>query len=58
VPDTVTLSEGSGSTTLTAFVILPFVERDAKHAKGSFAEVLRSLITSAAKYFRVKTANR
>jgi len=30
-PDTVTLSEGSSDSSLTAFVILPFVERDAKH---------------------------
>jgi hypothetical protein len=47
---------------LTAFVILPFVERDAKHPKGFFLEVLRSLITPAAASkecgFTVKTANR
>lgn len=36
IPETVTLSEGSPGTTLTAFVILPFVERDAKHPKGFF----------------------
>ena len=57
-PDTVTLSEGSSNSDLTAFVILPFVERDAKHPKGFFAEVLRSIITPAAKEFKVKTANR
>lgn len=57
-PGTVTLSEGAANSTLTAFVILPFVERDAKHAKGFFAEVLRSIITPAAKDFKVKTANR
>jgi len=57
-PDTVTLSEGSSNSSLTAFVILPFVERDAKHPKGFFAEVLRSIITPAAKDFKVKTANR
>lgn len=42
IPETVTLSEGSPGTTLTAFVILPFVERDAKHPKGFFQEVLKS----------------
>lgn len=57
-PDTITLSEGVGSSALTAFVILPFVERDPKHPKGFFAEVLRSIITPAAKDFKVKTANR
>lgn len=58
LPDTVTLSEGAAHSDLTAFVILPFVERDAKHPPGFFAEVLRSLITPAAKDFKVKTANR
>lgn len=57
-PDTVTLSEGASNSSLTAFVILPFVERDARHPKGFFAEVLRSIITPAAKDFKVKTANR
>jgi hypothetical protein len=57
-PVTVTLSEGTAGTTLTAFVILPFGEKDAKHPKGFFLEVLRSLITPAAKDFKVKTANR
>ncbi len=57
-PDTVTLSEGASNSSLTAFVILPFVERDTKHPKGFFAEVLRSIITPAAKDFKVKTANR
>jgi len=57
-PDTVTLSEGASKSSLTAFVILPFVERDPKHPKGFFAEVLRSIITPAAKDFKVKTANR
>jgi hypothetical protein len=57
-PGTVTLSEGLANSTLTAFVILPFVERDVKNAKGFFAEVLRSIITPAAKDFKVKTANR
>jgi hypothetical protein len=59
-PLTVTLAEAGGASKLTAFVIMPFVERDAKHAGGFFAEVLRSLITPAAKDsgFTVKTANR
>lgn len=57
-PGTVTLSEGASNSSRTAFVILPFGERDAKHPKGFFAEVLRSLITPAAKEFKVKTANR
>jgi hypothetical protein len=61
-PGTVTLAEGAGGSALTAFVILPFVERDPKHPKGFFLEVLRSLITPAAASkecgFTVKTANR
>jgi hypothetical protein len=59
-PDTVTLAEAGGSSKLTAFVIMPFVEHDTKHPAGFFAEVLRSLITPAAKTsaFTVKTANR
>lgn len=61
-PGTVTLAEGAGGSALTAFVILPFVERDSKHPKGFFLEVLRSLITPAAASkecgFTVKTANR
>ncbi|MDR4484951.1 MAG: hypothetical protein R3B95_17390 [Nitrospirales bacterium] len=59
-PDTITLAEAEGASKLTAFVIMPFVERDLKHSPGFFAEVLRSLITPAAKasQFTVKTANR
>lgn len=59
-PDTVTLAEAGGASKLTAFVIMPFVERDSKHPSGFFAEVLRSLITPAAKasQFTVRTANR
>jgi hypothetical protein len=57
-PDTITLSEGDSKTSPTAFVILPFVERDPKHPPGFFAEVLRSIITPAAADFKVKTANR
>ncbi len=59
-PETITLAEADGTSKLTAFVIMPFVERDPKHSAGFFAEVLRSLITPAAKAskFTVKTANR
>ena len=59
-PETITLAEADGTSTLTAFVIMPFVERDPKHSAGFFAEVLRSIITPAAKgsQFTVKTANR
>lgn len=59
-PGTITLAEAEGASKLTAFVIMPFVERDPKHSNGFFAEVLRSLITPAAKasQFTVKTANR
>jgi hypothetical protein len=57
-PETITLAEGASK--LTAFVIMPFVERDQKHSPGFFAEVLRSVITPAAQgsQFTVKTANR
>lgn len=59
-PVTVTLAEPKGKSQFTAFVILPFVERETRHPAGFFAEVLRSLITPAAKEssFTVKTANR
>jgi hypothetical protein len=61
-PSTVTLAEGAAGSALTAFVILPFVEREKIHAPGFFAEVLRSIITPAAASkecgFNVKTANR
>ncbi len=59
-PGTVTLAEAGGTSKLTAFVIMPFLERDPKHASGFFPEVLRSLITPAAKdsSFTVRTANR
>ncbi|MGO8705712.1 MAG: hypothetical protein ACLQVA_18060 [Candidatus Brocadiia bacterium] len=60
VPDTVTLAEAEGTSKLIAFVIMPFIERDPAHSMGFFAEVLRSLITPAARasQFTVKTANR
>lgn len=59
-PNVVTLAEASGASSLKAFVILPFVERDSRHSPGFFAEVLRSLITPAAQAsgFTVRTANR
>jgi hypothetical protein len=59
-PETVTLAEAEGTSNLTAFVIMPFLERYLKHSSGFFAEVLRSIITPAAKasQFTVKTANR
>lgn len=59
-PGTITLAEAGGTSQLTAFVIMPFVERDQKqHPPGFFLEVLRSLITPAAKEsFTVRTANR
>lgn len=59
-PGVVTLAEATGASRLKAFVVMPFVERDPKHASGFFAEVLRSLITPAAKEanFTVRTANR
>jgi hypothetical protein len=61
-PGTVTLAEGATGSALTCFVILPFIEREAKHSAGFFAEVLRSIITPAAASkecgFNVKTANR
>jgi nucleoside 2-deoxyribosyltransferase len=60
LPQTITLAEAEGTSKLTAFVIMPFAERDPKHSVGFFAEVLRSVITPAAKasLFTVKTANR
>jgi len=59
-PNTITLAEAGSASALKAFVIMPFLERDAKHPLGFFSEVLRSLITPAAKAsgFTVRTANR
>lgn len=59
-PGTITLAEAGGASRLTAFVIMPFVERELElHPSGFFLEVLRSLITPAAKEnFTVRTANR
>jgi hypothetical protein len=36
VPETITLAEAEGASRLTAFVIMPFVERDPKHSAGFF----------------------
>ena len=60
LPTTVTLAEPSKASTLVAFVIMPFKERDDSHAAGFFQEVLRSLITPAGRDagFNVRTANR
>lgn len=61
-PATVTLGElkGKQKSTLKAFVIMPFVERDDSHPTGFFSEVLRSLITPGALTagFAVETANK
>jgi hypothetical protein len=59
-PPTVTLAEPNKGSKLVAFVIMPFVERESVHPKGFFQEVLRSLLTPAARDagFIVKTANR
>jgi hypothetical protein len=45
---------------LKAFVIMPFVEKNASHPQGFFSEVLRSLITPAGldAGFSVETANK
>lgn len=57
---TVTMGEPKAKTSLKAFVIMPFIEKDERRAKGFFSEVLRSLITPAGVEagFRVETANR
>ena len=61
-PATIILGEqkGTNKTTLKAFVIMPFVEKDEIYPKGFFSEVLRSLITPAAVEagFIVETANK
>jgi hypothetical protein len=56
----VTLAEPARDSKLTAFVIMPFVEREEVHSDGFFDEVLKSLITPAARDagFIVRTANR
>lgn len=59
-PRTVVVGESTDQSTITAFVIMPFVEKTQERPKGFFAEVLRSLITPAAIQagFNVQTANR
>jgi len=59
-PEVITLAEAEGASKLTAFVIMPFSEKHPSHSPGFFSEVLRSIITPAAKAsdFNVKTANR
>ncbi len=60
-PTTVTLAEPKSGSSLVAFVIMPFVERQKEqHSTGFFAEVLRTLVTPAAREagFNVRTANR
>lgn len=61
-PATIVLGElkGSGKSSLKAFVIMPFVEKNEDRPKGFFTEVLRSLITPAAldAGFTVETANK
>ena len=59
-PTTLTLAEPDSKTNLVAFVVMPFVERHDSHSKGFFQEVLRTLITPAARDagFNVRTANR
>lgn len=60
VSSSIILAEPERQTTQIAFVIMPFVERESVHEQGFFNEVLRSLITPAARDagFIVKTANR
>ena len=59
-PSTVVVGEPSKKSSLKAFVIIPFVERNPDRPKGFFEEVLRSLITPAGLEagFKVETANR
>jgi len=59
-PSTVVVGEPGKRTKLTAFVIMPFSEKNPERSKGFFEEVLRSLITPAGLEagFKVETANR
>lgn len=59
-PTTVVLGEPSRKTSLKAFVIMPFTEKNPGRPNGFFEEVLRSLITPAGldAGFKVETANR
>lgn len=59
-PSTVVVGEPSKKSSLKAFVIMPFTEKNPQRSPGFFEEVLRSLITPAGLEagFRVETANR
>lgn len=57
---TITVGEPTQATTLTCFVVMPFVERSTEHPAGFFTEVLNKLIIPAATRagLRVVTARR
>jgi hypothetical protein len=57
---TVTIAEPKNETGLRCFVAMPFKEREERHSKGFFDEVLRSLIAPCGRDagFSVFTANR
>lgn len=59
-PSTVVVGEPLKKSSLRAFVIMPFTERNPQRPTGFFEEVLRSLITPAGLEagFTVETANR
>jgi hypothetical protein len=59
-PSTVIVGEPTKQTSLRAFIIMPFVEKNTNRSAGFFEEVLRSLITPAGLEagFVVETANR
>jgi hypothetical protein len=59
-PSTVLVGEPTTKTSLKAFVIMPFTERNPERPAGFFGEVLASLITPAGLQagFKVETANR
>jgi len=59
-PSTVVVGEPKKKSSLKAFVIMPFSEKNPDRPKGFFDEVLRSLITPAGLEagFNVETANR
>jgi nucleoside 2-deoxyribosyltransferase len=57
---TITIAEPKSDTGLRCFVAMPFKEREERHSKGFFDEVLRSLIAPSGRDagFEVVTANR
>lgn len=59
-PHSIIIGAPSTKTSLTAFVIMPFVEKTEQYPHGFFEEVLKNLITPAAVEagFRVETAKR